>query len=222
MDIKVYLEGSFEENVMITDLNGQNFISLNQPYNESPWFYHGTESVEAISNANIVDWVLVEIRDAVSAVMASHGNIVSRQAAFLLKDGSIVGLDGESKIEFYNSFTENLFIVICHRNHLTIMSSESFFVSVDTWEYDFTTSSDQVFGNSLGYKEIIGGVWAMVAGNGFHDNQINESDKIYIWNPEAGMKGYLMGDFNMDGFVDNNDKNDLLLFNSDKVSQVPQ
>ena len=62
----------------------------------------------------------------------------------------------------------------------------------------------------------------MVAGNGFHDDQINESDKIYIWNPEAGMKGYLMGDFNMDGFVDNKDKNDLMLFNLDKVSQVPQ
>lgn len=221
MDIKVYLEGPFEENKMKSNLNGQELISLNQPYNESPWFYHGTECVDALPNANIVDWVLVEIRDAISADQAFPGDIVSRQAAFLLEDGSIVGLDGESKIEFYNSFTENLFIVIWHRNHLAIMSSQPFIVVSDAWQYDFTTSSSQVFGNSQGYKEIITGVWAMVGGNGFHDGEINESDKIYIWNPEAGMNGYLMGDYNMDGIVDNKDKNDLLLFNLGKVSQVP-
>ena len=56
--------------------------------------------VSSLPNADIVDWVLVEIRQADYAQHAVVSTAVSEQAAFLLKNGSIVGMDGLSNLQF--------------------------------------------------------------------------------------------------------------------------
>ena len=95
LDLKVFLEGPFNETGMNTSLTGEPVegFPLNQPYNTPPWNYMGTESVTSVP-PGVVDWVLVEMRDTSNVSLATGETTIASQAAFLLNDGSIVGMDG--------------------------------------------------------------------------------------------------------------------------------
>ena len=84
LNLKAFLEGPFNGSAMNTALNVQNLIPLGQPYNVSPWNYTGTEQVGSIPNANVVDWVLVELRETTGdASTATQDKMINRQAAFI-------------------------------------------------------------------------------------------------------------------------------------------
>lgn len=222
LNLKAYLEGPFNGTDMITSLNGGGLIPLIQPYNIPPWNYSGTESVVEIPNLNVVDWVLVELRDAEDAGSANEGTRISQQAAFILNDGSIVGLDGFSKLTFATSFSHNLFVIIRHRNHLGLMTALPLNKIDGIYTYDFTGGSDIIYGGINGTKQLAPGKWGMFSGDGDANNTIELFDKTGVWSPNAGKMGYLSGDFNLDGQVDNRDKNEFWLPNLGKGSQVPQ
>lgn len=80
LDIKVFLEGPFAGSDMQTKLNNEELIPLNQPYNIALWNYPGSESVLAIPNNDVVDWILVELRNATDAASATPSTIISQQA----------------------------------------------------------------------------------------------------------------------------------------------
>ena len=80
VNLKEFLEGPFTGTEMTTLLNSGGIIPLAQPYNVAPWNYSGSESVVSIPNANVVDWVMVELRDAASAPLATVGTRIARQA----------------------------------------------------------------------------------------------------------------------------------------------
>jgi hypothetical protein len=204
---------------MNTDLN-PSLLPLNQPYNVAPWNYSGSESVPSIPNAGIVDWLLIDVRDAENASLATSETTVAQQAAFINQNGEVVGLDGSSNLIFEVSISENLFVVINHRNHLSVMSAVGLERIGSIYSYDFTGSQTQAYGGNL---KVIGPlVWGMYGGNGFADGQIDELDKTSVWDVEAGKAGYLQGDYNMDGQVDNLDKNDLWLDNNGIFSEEYQ
>ena len=221
--LKVFLEGPFTGTNMTTILNGYGVIPNNQPYNSDPsaiWYYTGTEAVSFIPNNNITDWVVVEFRDAPSAPLATGATIVNKQAAFLLSDGSVVGLDGTSPLKVNGIFTNNLYAVIWHRNHLGILSANPLILSgINQYSYDFTTGPGQAY--LSGQKDLGGGIYGMIGGDGQPDGNILGSDIANVWWNEAGTNGYLMGDFNMDTQVDNNDKNDIWFPNNGAGTQVP-
>lgn len=221
VNLKVFLEGPFNGIDMDTDINQKNLIPISQPYDTSPWNYAGTESVVSIPNNQVVDWILVEYRDATDAASANSSTRIERQAAFLLSNGSVVGIDGYSSIPINSTILENLFIIICHRNHLNIMSANPVVLTGGTFDYDFTTDASKVYGGSTAHKEIASGIWGAMSGNGLFDNSINAFDKTNCWMIEAGLEGYLFGDYNMDCNVDNKDKDDFWLPNDGKVSPVP-
>ncbi len=85
-DLKAYLQGPFNGTNMNTTLNPA-YIPLIQPYSGTPWNYSGTENVSVIPNSNVVDWILVELRetsgDASTATTRYHnwskGRICSEQ-----------------------------------------------------------------------------------------------------------------------------------------------
>ncbi len=63
LNLKVFLEGPYVNDEMAPYLNAPGVLPLSQPYNIAPWYYQGSESVISIPNNNIVDWILVELRE---------------------------------------------------------------------------------------------------------------------------------------------------------------
>jgi hypothetical protein len=222
LELNAMLEGPFTGTEMSTALNINGMLPLNQPFNTAPWSYSGTESVPVIPNANVVDWILVELRDAATAATATPATRIARQAAFMLKDGSIVGLDGTSILQFNNSITQQLFVVIYHRNHLGIMSANPLVQTGDNYTLDFSSGAGQAHGGSSAQKEVVAGVWAMMAGDGDANGTINMNDKLTEWQLQAGNKGFMSEDYNMDGQVNNPDKDDCWVPNLNKGTYIPQ
>ncbi len=221
VDLKVFLEGSFVETEMDPVLCQKGLLPLSQPFNKSPWNYSGDESVESIPNNQIVDWVLVDFRDAIDAASATEATIIKRQAAFLLSDGSITDLDGAGNLFFSETVLSKLFIAIWQCNHLGILSSGEVALTEGQYLYDFSTDPSKVFGGDAGYKQLTSGIYGMVAGDANSDGKVDGDDFI-IWRIRAGKAGYDPGDFSMDGEVNNNDKNIFWYPNRGKVCQVPE
>jgi hypothetical protein len=220
LNIKIVLEGAFfsaDDPLMTNNLN--NLLPVNQPYNTAPWNYNGTENVASIPNSNIVDWVLLDYRDATNAASATLLTRIGLQAAFLRTDGSIVDLDGTSLLPFNYTLNNQLFIVIWHRNHLGIISSGPVAISGGTYTWDFTNGVSQAYGSDA-QVELSTGIWGMKTGDANGDGVIDESDKI-IWSTQAGKEGYFQSDFGMNKQVNNIDKNDKLILHQGDQTQVP-
>lgn len=220
---KVFLEGPFNGSTMDTDINS--ILPLTQPYSGSPWNYNGTESVPYIPSPSIVDWVLLELRtnDYGGAGATTWKSAIAKHAAFLMNDGTVVEPDGSSDLPFMAAIgaSDYVYLVIWHRNHLGVLSALPLTYSGGVYDYDFSTASGQVYGGTSGHKDLGGGVWGMIAGDGNADGIINNDDKNNSWATHAGSTGYFSGDFDMDIQVDNIDKNDIWLPNYGSTSQVP-
>lgn len=221
LDLKILLEGSFNQvnEKMSTYLN-PSLIPLSQPYNQQPWNYTGEEIVTTIP-PNVVDWVLLEMHDTTDASQVTNESIFSRQAAFLLTNGTVVKPNGTSYIQFDNSLTNQLFIVVKHRNHLGILSSSPLTYIKGVYTYDFSSGAELVYGNSLGYKELKPGIWGLVSGDSNADGIIGNDDKSNFWDTNTGTSGYLQEDFNLDGQTDNIDKDDFWLSNLNLTTGIP-
>ena len=159
LNLKVYFEGPFNGTEMNTDLTGLIDFPLNQPYNVAPWNYTVTESVTSIP-ANVVDWVLVELRDAASAATATVATRISRKAAFLLKNGSVVDLNGTSLLHFTNTISNQLFVVVYHRNHIPVISANALVKVGGVYSYDFSSAVDRLIMVALGISN-----WYRYLGN---------------------------------------------------------
>jgi hypothetical protein len=218
LSLKVFLEGPFNGSEMSTGIN--NILPLTTPYSKFPWNSTGDESVQTIPNTNIVDWILVELRDANDAASATSITRVDRQAAFLLKDGTIKSLDGSSNLQFNHSINHQLFIVIWHRNHLGVISAYPPTLAGNIFNYDFTNASNKAYLN--GQNQLNTGVWGMISGDCDANGQVNLNDKSINWSSQAGKSGYFSEDLNFDGDVNNPDKNGLLISNLQQHSSIPE
>ena len=201
---KVFLEGPYSSGGMSTALNVGGNIPLAQPYSGSPWNYSGSESVASgffASHTDIVDWVLVELRTGT----ASETKVGTR-AAFLKSNGTIVDVDGSSAVAFSGIAAGNYYIVITHRNHLSVMSASAVsLTSGSATLYDFTTGSSQLYGTG-GAKQLETGVWGLWSGDINQDKQITTTDYTDWYNSaRAGDLGYHVTDCNCDGQVTTED-----------------
>jgi len=219
LDLKVFLEGPYNGSNMNTGLTGMSDFPLFQPYDGNPWFYNGSENVPTIPGTDIVDWILVELRDALDAASATESTGFDKMAGFLLSDGSIVSEDGSSGLEFYNIMDEQLFTVIWHRNHLGVLSAFPLTETAGIYGYDFTTPAGQAYGTNA--QKDLSGVYGLFAGDANLDGIIDEPDKT-AWSNHVGQGGYLAEDFSLNGQVDNKDKNDIWIPNIGSESQVPE
>jgi uncharacterized protein (TIGR02145 family) len=220
LNLKMFLEGPFNGTSMNTDLNTQNLIPLNQPYNIEPWNYRGEEQVSSIPNGNIVDWVLVELlKPTIKGLKGFH--VVERKAGFLLNNGTITNTDGISLLDFPYNNSPELFARIIHRNHVAVLSNDSLFFESGICNYDFTSDTAAVFGGSNAVTQLASGIWGMMAGEGNNDGQIDNLDKDEIWLLQQGLTGYLAGDYNLDGQVDAVDEIMMWEPNSGKGAMLP-
>ena len=213
VDVKVFLEGPFNSDSMLTTLQSSGYIPLSQPYSGAPWNYTGTESVTSIP-VHIVDWVLVELRSSTEA-----SSTVATRAAFLKSDGSVVDLDGSSPVKFETAAGE-YYICIHHRNHLSIMSASTHSISSSSALYDFTASLDSAYtSGTAAMKDLGGGVYGMFSGDGNHSGIVTIADRNDAFLLRDGV-GYLDEDYNLSGIVTISDVNEAFL-NRDASTQVP-
>jgi uncharacterized protein (TIGR02145 family) len=228
VNLKVYLEGPFIGSTMNPTLN--TVLPLNHPFhpalpyfgNPNPvWYYNGSESVPVIPNSNIVDWILVELRDAPTVGEALPATAAGRQAAFITNTGQIVGLDGSSNLQFTHTIVHQLFAVIWHRNHLGIISANPLTNIGGVLSYDFTTGSGQALGGTSAQKELSSGKWGMMTGDGDGNGIVQTADRTAVWNIQAAKSGYLESDYSMNKQVNNPDKNDFWKSNLGKSSILP-
>ncbi|MEZ5081986.1 MAG: hypothetical protein R2750_00800 [Bacteroidales bacterium] len=110
--------------------------------------------------------------------------------------------------------------MIFHRDHLAVISNEALLKIGGVYHYNFTDGVDRVYGGISGHKELAPGVWGMISGDFYSEGMIDSTDFLF-WKSNAAFNGYLNADGNLDGQVDNKDKNDYLLPNLGKGSQVP-
>jgi hypothetical protein len=202
--LKVFAQGPYNAGAgeMSTALNSYIPLACSTAYSNIG--YTGPEAVAAIPNADVVDWILIELRDATNAASANSGTIVETVAGFLLKSGLIVGLDGSSPISFKNAVSNDAFFVVHHRNHLPVMTAASPTESFGNYIYDFTDSDAKAYGTDA--MKLIGStpsVYGMYAGDGNGNGVVDVTDYSVFWAINFGQSGgYFNGDFNMNGVVD--------------------
>ena len=184
LPLQVFLQGAYSTTLLrhkdvtaawVAVLNAN---ALTQPYGAAaPYNYGGTESVSAGfftqtsgSSTDILDWVLLELRDATTPSI-----VISRRAAFIREDGRIVELDKVSDVSFRNITNGNYFVVIRHRNHLGIRTATvrtvngTMGVPVPAL-YNFTNAQTQAYQDpaitvNSAMVNLGGSVFGMMGGN---------------------------------------------------------
>ena len=215
--IQVYLEGPYNGLDMNTTLNSKGLIPNEQPFNIAPWNYDGKEAVPGIPGSSVIDWVLLEFRDASDAASATSGTVIARKAGLIMNNGEIVDIDGYSRLSFGGTITQNLFVVVYHRNHLGVMSAIPLAYTGNYYYYNFSIGVEQAY---LSGQKLAGQKAVMYAGDANGNGTIG-SDDAAIWQAETGSAGYLSSDANLDGQSDNKDKNDIWVDNFGTSSAVP-
>ncbi len=220
LNLKVILEGAYETSTgsMRTDLLQQNLLPLTQPYNQAPWNYAGIESVTASSNfpANMVDWILVELRTGTPSASGSKTTtLVETVAGILLDDGNVVDTNGNLLTFNQLSIGVNYHILVRHRNHLDIISNGTV-TGAAVMTYDFTNTN-----NAFGMQQLklIGSKYAMFAADYTHDAIIQITDYNYWANSPAILYVYEFADGNLDGTVQATDF-DMWYPNKAKVAPI--
>lgn len=195
VQIQCWLEGTYDVNtgMMTTELQANDLVPLQQPYNRAPWNYQGTESVASVS-ANVVDWVLVEARFA-----QNNHEIVESRAALLMSNGMVHDLDGSVGVTF-TSLTTNAdyYLVIRHRNHLAVLSSQ--IVSLpNAVAYDFTLPANVEGEEQL--ADLLDGEFGLRAGDFNSDGLLSVADFNFYQTQTALINDYVDGDCNLDRSV---------------------
>lgn len=215
--VKIFLQGPFSINSMQTSLMQFSLVPNSQPYKSAPWNFSGNEilRLSADQAASVVDWVLVELRNP-----SNSSQVVSRRAAVLRNDGTLLDTDGSIGVRFNNVKAGTYYIAVKHRNHLAVMSANPVQLTSNSTPYDFTTAMNKAFGlNPM--VELVAGKYGMIAGDGNGDGGITIADHNNIWLPQNGSFGYLQGDFNLDSGVTIHDVNLYWNLNNGKMTQVP-
>ncbi len=152
LNIAAVLEGPYNNStgLMADGVRAAGLVPLVEPYTALGYTHVGggaeVVSSPAILNVTgsnaIVDWVVVELRNA-----ASPATRVETRCALLQRDGDVVALDGFSPVSF-NASPANYMVALRHRNHLGVMSLNPIAVSANTPALNFASAGTATYGTS--------------------------------------------------------------------------
>ena len=215
VNLKVFLQGAAlnpntgEESLMRDDLRVADLIPTTSPYSDAL-----TINSAVFNNTGdnaIVDWVWVELRDS-----ADNTSLITSRSALLQRDGDIVHTDGVSLL-YLSAAAGDYYIVIKHRNHLGIITTNTVALSSVSTSVDFTNGNSQItFGsNAQTTSGMQSGVVAMWSGNTNDDTVVQYSGTSpdtpnilsevlndagnFLNFPTFAVSGYNKNDVNMDG-----------------------
>lgn len=202
-NIRFYLSGAYRvpEGDMRTNLRAVNIVPTSQPYNTGPWNYNGSETVSGNINADVVDWVLIEVRD-------TNSNLIQTRAALLRNDGQVLDPSTQTPgllLDNINDTTSVRF-VIRHRNHLAFASDNAIILKPGNTNpsSDFTTNNNV---RSANQTMLATGIYGMRAANTNGDAQIIAGDRVAARLGNESLNIYINRDLNLDGLVNSTDRN---------------
>lgn len=219
---RVYLQGACLDTdpgdtyLMRDDLRNNKQLPTTSPYNDGVTcdisvFYTGGSDGNGKKNEDIVDWVLVELRDKTDNTL-----VIDSQSALLQRNGSVVGVDDLEDITFALP-NDEYFVVIKHRNHLSIITENPISLDNTVSLVDFTDTFNLITNGAFAqtYHPETKKLQAMWAGNTNADNLISytgfASDPFqilfhvlnhprnFLSLPTWESKGYLHEDVDMNG-----------------------
>jgi len=205
LSAKVYLQGAAinpnagEDNLMRDDLRVAGLIPTTSPYTDA--LIVNASVFTVTGNDAIVDWIFVELRDAINNTI-----IIDSQSALLQRDGDIVGIDGVSALSF-NQTAGNYNVVIKHRNHLGIMSASTIALSstdVSTFGSNAQTISGMPIGTQGLWSGDVNGDSIVQHSGGFPDVPavlsfvLNDAGNFFNL-PTFSVVGYFNYDVDMNG-----------------------
>ena len=202
VSIKVFLEGPFDGlNLMKDNLRKLNLIPLTEPYTGLANFKHTTGGGEVIDpavlsitgNNAIIDWIFLELRNE-----STPDSVSGTRSALLQADGDVVDTDGISPVSFKNFPLGNYFIIVRHRNHLTIKTNNAVALSSGVMLVDFTTKLNSISSSKI---NEINNFKVMRGGDLNADKNITAFDilKVRLANTVGQINAYKTEDVNMDG-----------------------
>jgi hypothetical protein len=217
----VMLEGPYDaaRGLMHNRLQQQNLLPATEPYTAAGYQFvnGGGEQMQATAlTQSLVDWVIVELRDSADPSVVAYS-----RAALLRTDGRVADMDGISPVELQWAIPGSYHVVVRHRNHLAVMTQYTFKV-FPGGHVRFNLANPQTGSYGSNSQMIQNGTAMMYSGDADGNGQVQNTDNILQWQPQAGQAGYKEGDFNLDGQVQNTD---LILFwraNSGRGSAVPR
>ena len=203
--LKVILGGAYQtgNGLMRDQLRSLPDFPLVSPYGDGASV--GNSAV--LTANNIVDWVLVELRDA-----TTPATVVTSKGALLQADGDVVAMDGVSPVGFIVAGS-NYHIALKHRNHLGVMTAASVAISTTTPLVDFANPATAVYGANA--RKTVGSVAVLWPGNANGNTNViaagpgNDISTIlgdvlsapgnYTTNVNYILSGYRRADLNLDG-----------------------
>jgi len=224
VNLQILLEGAAHNSpyMMRTDLWNLGLLdTITTPQNPQTPCRDGVSEQINLSSApsaqtTPVDWVCVELRDAITptTVRARFVGIVQANGVIVRSDGSIPIIPLNHSSQYY--------VVVTHKSHLPV-ASELKSIDNSKLEVIFRSESTGSFGGT--HQASVGGGWAMLTGNPNQDDNllirdINGSD-IITWSQSNSVSGqYLSADVNLDGDVNGADKA-LIVNNNGLHSNIP-
>ena len=195
----VWLQGAYNATAgnMNNTLNVKDLLPLSQPFNQMPWNYAGIESVNNMPE-NVVDWVLVELRDATTAT------IVERRAALLLQNGTLQDVNGNVGANFYVAERDTPYYILMRtRNHLAVLANTAITLPTAT-SYDFSLPSYVVGGAAMLrplFANASGVHYGLIAGDINANGVITVADLNQYMTQMSHMNIYEQSDCDLDGNV---------------------
>lgn len=220
VDVDVFLQGALinpntgEESLMRDDLRtAGGLYSSDSPYGDGATINEAVGLSDNGTNAT-VDWIWVELRDANNPT-----TVIAGQSGILQRDGDIVATNDDlvTPLTFDNVPAGDYYLVVKHRNHLSIMSSTVITLKQVSTTIDFTDANNEItYGSNaqttFGMPTNIVAMWC---GNANEDSIVQYSgtnpdtpDILSTVLNDAGnflnfptyvVSGYEANDVNMDG-----------------------
>lgn len=210
------LQGTYTGNgTMTANLRSQNLLPVAQPFNIAPFNYKGSELMYDLAAipSNAIDWVLIALHSPENPYA-----VIARRAAFLLDNGNIVDIDGNSNgVAFAEIPTGNYYVSLHTRNHLPVLSATAIALPNAT-AFDFNIAAN-VMGNSTQLQTHSDATLLIPAGDCSSKGIMNYSDLNALYNSDLiAMPAYYTADCNMDGIVNNLDHT-LLMGNIGRIGR---
>ncbi len=213
--LQMALDGAYTSGTLMSDaLRAANLVPTTQPYTGLGYSYVGAPTgltmpaamLTTTGGNAIVDWVVVEVRNALSPA-----TVVYSKPALLQRDGDVVDVDGSSYVNVPIT-AGNYHVAVRHRNHLGIMTGSARALTVDPANntIDFRSAGTTTYGSNA--RVLKGSYYCLWSGDVVNEGIVryvgasNDRDPILTAvggaTPTATLTGqYRLEDVNMDGVI---------------------